>query len=160
LPAFLFSRKTWSSAVSEPARAIAGDFVGRNLMTGLWKISHSSMTGYLYWSRMWGLLETENVRAFVTTGDSGWLKSKMPLAIPYWSSDWLTDLLRQPKILSIMPADARPALKLEMDETGSVGFFARRVSAKKPRPAFHGNLGRRDDRTRIFPPTILSACLC
>jgi hypothetical protein len=60
----------------------------------------------------------------------------MKLAVPYWNSDWLIDLLQQPKILSIMPADARPALNLEPDEAASTGFYADGCPLDKPAQPF------------------------
>lgn len=102
------------------------------LLYGLGVSSYSIAGDYLHGSRAWGLLETENVRAFVATGDAGWLKSPMKLAVPYWNQDWLTDLLRQPKILSIMPADARPALRLEPDAAQTAGFFTNGAPAENP----------------------------
>jgi hypothetical protein len=92
------------------------------LIAGLCQSSRQMADNYLQWSRAWGVLEAENVRAFVATDDAGWLKSKMSLAVPYWNAAWLTDLLRQPKILSIMPADARPPLKLEPEAALSTAF--------------------------------------
>jgi hypothetical protein len=89
---------------------------------GLVQISRNVVENYCRDSRAWGLLETENVRAFVATGDAGWLHSKMPLAVPYWNPDWLVDLLNDKKILSIMPADARPALKIAADENSAANF--------------------------------------
>jgi hypothetical protein len=89
---------------------------------GTVQVSRLVVDGYSHDSRGWGLLETENVRAFLATGDPGWLHSKMGQAIPYWSSDWLIDLLSNQKMLSIQPADSRPALKLEADEKMTVNF--------------------------------------
>jgi len=94
------------------------------VLAGLCVTSNAIVGKYVRWSRSWGLVQAENVRAFVSTGDAGWLKSDIQIAVPYWSSDWLTDLLRQPKILSLMPADARPALKLEPVAALSTGFYA------------------------------------
>ena len=95
------------------------------LLAGLCQISRTVTENYCRDSRAWGLLETENVRAFIATDDAGWLHSKMPLAVPYWNPDWLIDLLRQPKMLSILPADARPALRIVADETFFSGFSFR-----------------------------------
>src|SRR6185295_5307024 len=91
---------------------------------------------YLVWSRSWGLVQTENIRAFIATGDAGWLKSDLKLAVPYWNQDWLIDLLRQPKMLSIMPADARPALKLDADEKLSTGFYTNGCPLDRPAQPF------------------------
>ena len=93
------------------------------LLAGLCQISRTVTENYSRDSRAWGLLETENVRAFIATDDAGWLHSKMPLAVPYWNPEWLIELLRDPKMLSILPADARPALKISADETSSAGFL-------------------------------------
>jgi hypothetical protein len=106
------------------------------LLCGLVLTSQGVTEKYLVWSRSWGLVQTENVRAFLATGDAGWLKSDMKLAVPYWNPDWLIDLLRQPKMLSIMPADARPALKLEPDEALSTGFYTNGCPLDKPAQPF------------------------
>ena len=92
------------------------------LFAGLWECSRDVAENYSRLSRLWGLLETENVRAFIATDDASWLESKMAQAVPYWNQDWLIDLLRQSKMLSIMPADARQSLKLEQEGTLSTGF--------------------------------------
>ncbi len=106
------------------------------LLAGLCQSSRTVTANYLQWSRMWGLLETENVRAFIATGNAGWLKSKMSLAVPYWNSDWLIDLLRQPKILSLMPPDARPALKLEPDASSDAQFILDGYAPGQPKQEF------------------------
>jgi hypothetical protein len=99
--------------------------------------------------RQWGLLETENVRAFIATDDPNWLNSKLEQAVPYWNSDWLIELLRQPKILSIMPADARQPLKLEPDETSSTGFSLNGFPAGQPGQPFTMSWG--DNATNQAP---------
>jgi len=106
------------------------------LLFGLCNTSHVMVKNYLSWTRAWGLLETENVRAFIDSGNTGWLKSNMELALPYPESDTLTDLLRQPKILSILPADVRPPLKLDADEALSTGFFTNGCPPEKPGQPF------------------------
>ena len=106
------------------------------LLAGLCESSLAVTEKYLVWSRSWGLEETENVRAFIATDDAGWLKSDLPLAIPYWNSDWLIGLLRQPKILAIMPADARPPLRLEADESQSTRFYTNGCPPDQPAQPF------------------------
>jgi hypothetical protein len=106
------------------------------LMFGLCHTSYVTAKNYLSWTRAWGLLETENVRAFIYSGNDGWLKSNMEAAIPYPESDTLIDLMRQPKILSIMPADARVPLKLELDEALSAGFSTNGCPPGKPGQPF------------------------
>ncbi len=106
------------------------------LFAGLCECSRTVAEDYSRTSRLWGLLETENVRAFIATDDASWLQSKMGQAVPYWNSDWLIDLLRQPKMLSIMPADARQSLKLESDGTLSTGFTLNGFPAGQPSQPF------------------------
>jgi hypothetical protein len=115
------------------------------LLAGLCECSRAVAEEYSRQSRLWGLLETENVRAFVATDDPSWLKSTLAQATPYWNADWLIDMLRQPEILSIMPADARPSLKLEPDETLSAGFSLNDFPAGQPDQPFATTWG--DDAT-------------
>jgi hypothetical protein len=126
------------------------------LLAGLVQSARTVSANYSQWNRSWGLLETENVRAFIATDDAGWLKSRMPLAVPYWNSDWLIDLLRQPKILSIMPADARPALKLEMDETNSSGFFRNASPPENPGQPFTETWGNATTNKSFFAGSFAS----
>lgn len=92
------------------------------ILVGMIQCSQKQVDGYLQGSRGWGLLETENTRAFIATGDAGWLRSTMAESVPYWSPEILIALLREPKILSIQPALIRPPLKLEANQTLSTGF--------------------------------------
>jgi hypothetical protein len=115
------------------------------LFAGLCECSRTVAEDYSRQSRLWGLLETENVRAFIATDDASWLQSKLAQATPYWNSDWLIGLLRQPKILSIMPADARPSLKLEPDATLSTGFSLNAFPPGQPGQPFTTSWG--DDTT-------------
>ncbi|HEV2693033.1 MAG TPA: hypothetical protein VG347_09090, partial [Verrucomicrobiae bacterium] len=103
---------------------------------GLCRSSYGVAEKYLTWSRTWGVVQTENVRAFAATGDPGWLKNELQFAIPYWSSGWLTDLLGQPRIRAIMPADARTALMLEPDAALSAGFYAGGCPPNRPAQPF------------------------
>jgi len=117
--------------------ALAGAVLWLVLVTGgLVSATHEVAEKYLQLSRTWELLEAENVRAFMATDDAGWLKSDMHLAIPYWNSDVLIDLLRQPKIRSIMPVDARPALKLEPAAAAATGFYANGCPPDRPAQPF------------------------
>jgi hypothetical protein len=120
------------------------------LMLGLAKVSSSSVTSYLHWCRMWGVVETENLRAFVATADPAWLKSTTPLSVPYWKAPWPADLLHQPELLSIMPPDARPALRLAPDETSAQQFVRDGYAPDQPKKEFTEVWG---DYATISPPS-------
>jgi tetratricopeptide (TPR) repeat protein len=97
---------------------------------------YKSVENYLQWSRMWGLVEEDNVRAFVATGDTNYLSNKPLLAIPYWNSAWLIDLLRDPKLSAIMPPDCRAPLKLEKDEKSDASFVLDGYPPENPKQEF------------------------
>jgi hypothetical protein len=54
------------------------------------------------------------------------------LAIPYWSSDLLIPLLSDPRLLSIMPADARRPLPLAPDANLTRGFLPNGCPPNRP----------------------------
>jgi hypothetical protein len=112
------------------------------LFCGLAQISrttagdYKSVENYLQWSRMWGLVEEDNVRAFVATDDTNYLSNKPLLAIPYWNSNWLIELLRDPKLSAIMPPGCRAPLKLEKDEKSDASFVLDGYPPEKPKQEF------------------------
>ena len=117
------------------ALALAVLWLG-TLLFGLGNTSYVMAKNYFGWTRAWGLVETENLRAFIDSGNNGWLKSDTEMALPHPESDTLIALLHQPKILSILPADVRPPLKLVPNETLSTGFFTNGCPPGKPGQPF------------------------
>ena len=92
------------------------------LFWGIWQISGVNLGGggkgnYMQSSKRTGLIEEQNVRAFIATDDPFYLVNKPPEHIPYTDAGRLMELLRNPKLLSIMPRVCRPPLKLEKDES-------------------------------------------
>jgi hypothetical protein len=63
---------------------------------------------YLEGTRGWGLAQVETVRAFIASSDAAALKNTPREAVPYWSADWLVEILRQPKLVALLPNDAFP----------------------------------------------------
>jgi hypothetical protein len=80
------------------------------------------MENYFQWSRQLGLVETENVRAFIATDDASHLLNKPPWQIPDWNAPRMVALLRQSQLRELMPAEIRRPLKLEPD-TNCTGSF-------------------------------------
>ena len=76
---------------------------------------YRGVENYFQRSRQLGLIETENVRAFVATDDAGHLLNQPPWQIPDWNAPRMVALLRQPQLLDLMPAEIRRPLKLEPD---------------------------------------------
>jgi hypothetical protein len=91
---------------------------------------------YFGWSRMWGLVQEENVRAFVATNDPAILSNKPLLAIPYVNPAWLIEQLRDPKLSAIMPPACRAPLKLEKDEKSGASFVLDGCPPEKPKQEF------------------------
>ena len=92
------------------------------LFCGIWQISGVPLGGggkgnYMQSSKRTGLIEEQNVRAFIATDDPSYLVNKPPEHIPYTDAGRLMELLRNPKLLSIMSRVCRPSLKLEKDES-------------------------------------------
>ncbi|HEY5043134.1 MAG TPA: hypothetical protein VIK53_14165 [Verrucomicrobiae bacterium] len=97
---------------------------------------YKSMENYLQWSRRWSLLQEENVRAFVATGNPNYLSNKPQLAIPYTSSTSLIELLRDPKLQAIFPPVCRPPLKLAKDEKSDATFVLDGYPPELPKQEF------------------------
>jgi hypothetical protein len=100
------------------------------LVLGLgWKAAttlgtYRTSDNYLEWSRRWELIEIENVRAFIATGDARHLLDQPPLHIPYYRGDMLVELLNDPRLAGIMPPDCRRPLKLEPETSHAGDAFA------------------------------------
>ena len=106
------------------------------LLAGLWQVSETGRTMYLPHCRAWGLLEEMNVRAFIATDDLQQLKNKSEQAVPYPNPDQLVELLRDKKILAILPPECRRPLPLENDSPASSGFIRDGFAPEKPKQAF------------------------
>ncbi len=78
------------------------------LVIGQIQSSRAIAENYLEGARGWGLAQVQTVRAFIATGDATALKDSPREAVPYWSADWLVEILQQPKLVSILPAEAFP----------------------------------------------------
>ena len=78
------------------------------LIFGQVQSSRATAENYLEGARGWGLAQVQTVRAFIATGDAEALKNSPREAVPYWSADWLVEILQQPKLVSILPAEAFP----------------------------------------------------
>ena len=82
------------------------------LIFGLVQSSRAVADNYLEGSRGWGLAQSENVRAFLVTGDAAILNHAPREAMPYWSNDSLMEILRQPKLVAILPTEFAVAAKI------------------------------------------------
>ncbi len=78
------------------------------LIFGQVQSSRAIAENYLEGARGWGLAQVQTVRAFIATGDAAALKNSPRETVPYWSADWLVEILQQPKLVSILPAEAFP----------------------------------------------------
>ena len=119
---FILSEKMNFRRVTQPfAKALAVGWVAM-LLVGLWQISWGGLGGkttetYMEANRMWGLLQEENVRAFVATDDEKFLLGQPSLAVPYWNPQWLIDILRDRKMQSVLPPIARTPLRLPANDS-------------------------------------------
>lgn len=109
------------------------------LIWGMWQISWATMGGnqvenYMQFSRRTGLVQEQNVRAFVATGDPAHLVDKPLGAIPYSDADGLMVLLHDPTLLKIMPSACRPPFKLERDGQCDDLLALNGGPPKKPKP--------------------------
>ncbi len=113
-----------------------------SVFAGMWQISRGAIAdrgtvdGYWPWTRQLGLVQEENVRAFVATGDPKYLQNKPVWHIPAWDSGWLIESLRDPKLSRIMPAACRSPLKLEKGETSDASFVLDGYPPGKPKREF------------------------
>ena len=82
------------------------------LIFGQVQSSRAVAENYLEGTRGWGLAQVENVRAFLTTGDAAVLQNAPREAKPYWSNDWLIEILRQPKLVALLPTEFAAAAKI------------------------------------------------
>lgn len=99
---------------------LAAGWVGI-LLFGLWRTAPMNWQdlgdagNYPLWSAQTRLVEEENIRAFVVTGDPESLRHN-------FNRTWLTNALLNPNFSRIMPPACRPALALEKGE-GSDALF-------------------------------------
>lgn len=113
-----------------------------SLFWGMWRISRTAMQdyktlgNYLQWSKRWSLIEEENVRAFVATNDRRYLPDQPLWSIPYSNADRLIELLRDPKLSSVLPPACRPPLKLEKDGKSDASFVLDGCPPDKPKQEF------------------------
>ena len=84
------------------------------LMVGLVQSARTVADNYLEGTRGWGLAQVENVRTFLATGDADFLHRAPLEALPYWSNDWLIGILRQPKLVALLPTEFSAAAKLNV----------------------------------------------
>jgi len=86
---------------------------------GLWRVSRTilgdyrTMANYLQWSKRLSLIEEGNVRAFAATDDGRYLTNQPAWHVPYWDGEQLMELLRDPKLATILPPVCRAPLKVE-----------------------------------------------
>ncbi|MGA3142895.1 MAG: hypothetical protein ABSF10_07605 [Verrucomicrobiota bacterium] len=118
---FILGENTEYRRLSRPLVGLLAMAWAGCLFLGMWQISWATMGGgraenYMQFSRRMGLIEEQNVRAFVVTDDPACLLDKPFGEVPYPDAGVLVELLRDPNLLRIMPAACRPPLKLERDE--------------------------------------------
>ncbi len=82
------------------------------LIFGQVQSSRAVAETYLEGTRGWGLAQVENVRAFLATGDEAVLRNAPREAKPYWSNDWLIEILHQPKLVALLPTEFAAAAKI------------------------------------------------
>ena len=123
-------------------RWTAAAFWGLILFWGLARISWTVMgdyrteDNYLQWNRLCGLLEEENVRAFVTTDDPGYLLHKPVLAISHPDPEMLVSLLRDPQLAPLLPPSCRRPLQLEDNGTNRGTFIQEGCPPDRPKQEF------------------------
>ena len=138
---FIPGEKTEYRRLSRPVMTMLAMVWVGCLFWGMWQISWPTMGGdgkenNMQYSRRMGLIEEENVRAFVATDDPSYLVNKPSKHIPYPDAGMLMELLRNPKLLSIMPTVCRPPLKLEKDESSDGSLVPNGYPPEAPRQDF------------------------
>lgn len=139
------------------------------LFWGLARVSWTTLgnyqteDNYLQWSRLCGLLEEENVRAFVATENPGCLLNQPVSVIQYWDPAGLIGLLRDPQLSAILPPSCRPPLKLEKDGKSDATFILDGYPPDRPKPEFSRVWGsyatNGAEATGVFISRPLSAAL-
>jgi hypothetical protein len=98
------------------------------ILFGLGLNTEKSLTGYLPDSRKWGVIEENNVRAFLRSNDPACLTGTPRLAIPYNNAARLAELLRDQDLQKIMPPACQPPLSgassSAVGERRQMGWFA------------------------------------
>ena len=137
---FILPEKMDFRRVKQPfAKALAVGWVVI-LLVGLWQISWGGLgektsETYMEANRMWGLLQEENVRAFVATDDEKFLLGQPSLAVPYWNPQWLIEILRDRKMQSVLPPTARVPLRLAANDS-TLTFVADGFALENPKQEF------------------------
>ncbi len=62
---------------------------------------------YLEGTRGWGLAQVLTVRNFLAAPDAGVLRNAPREAVPYWSAEWLEEILRQRKLVALLPMEVQ-----------------------------------------------------
>jgi hypothetical protein len=102
------------------------------LLGGMCYTSRSVSFLFLYGARRSELLAMENLRAYIVTGDATWSDSNLPQA----DSDRLAKLLREPRLLAILPPDMRPPLPVEPGPGTAAAFRADGFPPTRPKHEF------------------------
>ena len=101
------------------------------LLGGLWHLSprdwqnHDDTDSYPLWSAQTLLLQQENIRAFVATGDPASLRH-------YPDFETMTNVLLHPQLSRILPVDCRPPLPLAPDAGTTAAFVPGGYAPDRP----------------------------
>jgi hypothetical protein len=138
---FILGENTEYRRLSRPLVGLLAMAWAGCLFWGMWQISWATMGGgraenYMQFSRRRGLIEEQNVRAFVATDNPACLLDKPFGEVPYPDAGVLAELLRDPSLLRIMPAACRPPLKLERDEKSDASLVLNGCPPGTPRQEF------------------------
>lgn len=138
---FILGENTEYRRLSRPFLGLLAMAWAGCLFWGMWQISWTTMGGgraenYMQFSRRRGLIEEQNMRAFVATDNPACLLDKPFGEVPYPDAGGLVELLRDPSLLRIMPVACRPPLKLERDEKSDASLVLNGCPPGTPRQEF------------------------
>ncbi len=111
------------------------------LLFGLWQVAAAAVTDYLPKSRALGLIEEENLRAFVQTDDPQALGNPALRAVTFPFTNPIVQLMRNPTFAAILPAEGRRPLPLENAAPTQTTFVRDGFAPEKPKQTFTATWG-------------------
>lgn len=123
--------KTWRRSVVVVAACIWTMLIGGSMAIDAVKRIPTELRA----KREMGIVQEQNVRAYLDTGRFEWLANKPPFHVPFPWPDRLAAILASPQLRAILPSNIRPALKaMRVDQSPQAAFVSGGFYPATPAP--------------------------